>query len=80
MRKHRPHKPHTPCDHSLAVYEWVTRLMARTDPPLNATAMAVIMNYDPACPKPRRMANSRRPAWWTKIDLHSLRARLKRQG
>ena len=76
----RKHKPHTPCAHSLAVYEWVTRLMARTDPPLNATAMAVIMNYDPACPKPRRMANSRRPAWWTKIDLHSLRARLKRQG
>ena len=73
----RKHKPHTPCDHSLTVYEWVRKLMAQTDPPLNATEMAAVMNHDPKAPKPRRMANTRRPPWWTKIDLHSLRARLK---
>ena len=31
-------KPHTPCAHSLTIYAWVRKLMARTDPPLNATA------------------------------------------
>ena len=74
-------KPHTPCAHSLDnLRSGLQGSWPGQDPPLNATAMAVIMNYDPACPKPRRMANSRRPAWWTQIDVHSLRARVKRQN
>ena len=37
------------------------------------------MNYDTReVPKPRRHGEQpTQPAWWTKIDLHSLRARLK---
>ena len=53
--------------------------MAQTDPPLCAREMAAVMNHHPEVPKPRRHRDSKQPAHWTKIDLHSLRASLKRE-